>query len=88
MDFGRLDTSKNYPKHIFGMNCHCSFTAYSINIVGFQSLKFKQQDRKVVWVTVNHVVWLQFYDWQCYGMEENTTNILPGDLFSAGVNYS
>ena len=88
MDFGRLDTSKNYPKLIFGMKCHCSLTAYSINVVGSQSLTFKRQDRKVVWVTVNRVVWLQFYDWQCYEMEENTTNIFPGDLFSAGVSHS
>ena len=69
-----LDPRKNYPKHIFGMNCHCSFTAYSINVDGF-----KRQDRKVVRVAVNHVVWLQFYNWQCHGMEENNKNIFPGD---------
>ena len=44
-----------------------------------------RQDRKVVWVAVNRVVWLQFYNWQCHGMEENN-DICPGHLFSAGVS--
>ena len=83
-DFGRLDTSKNYSNQlIFGTNCQCSFTAYSTNLS-----EFKDSDRKVLWVAVNLIIWLQFYDWPRYGMEENNNNICPGDILSARVSYS
>ena len=52
-------------------------------LIGIQSLNFKRQD--LLNPSVNLLIWLQFYDWQCHGMEENN-NIWPGDLFSAGVS--
>ena len=43
---------------------------------------------EVEWVALNRVVWLEFYDWQCHGMEENNNKICPGDLVFEGVSYT
>ena len=64
-DFGRLDTSTSYPKpredkayfwHELSLFIYSLFN----ELVGNQSLNFKRKDRKVVWVAVSLVIWLQF----------------------------
>ena len=42
----RLDTSTNYPKPIFGMSCHCSFTAYSGNLSEFKASTLRDKTER------------------------------------------
>ena len=88
-DFGRPDTSKNYPQPTYFWY-ELSMLIYSLfnHLVGIQRLNFKRPDRKVLWVAVNLIIWLQLYDWQLYEVEEDNNSICPGDLLSAGVSYS